>query len=390
VQSLSGRRIELSVPSASLVDTNSVEVSAWELEGFLDASVTTEGILGADQATCPLPSSASQPAMQMSSWRDDSPHTTSYFTVDDGVQLEILDWGGEGIPLLLMPGLGATAHTFDSLAPQLAQDYRVFALTRRGIGNSSHPESGYDTPALARDVVAVLDAMNVTKAVIVGSSIAGEELSWLGAEYPQRVAGLVYLDAAYDRTGPEITFDENAIPLPPRPPMRPEDQRSYESMLQWMERTASDPVPEGELLALYNISNRFMAGVPAVDMRLLDAIEAQHKRPRYEAITVPVLALYASAESAEYYMKPWYDHDDARIKQMVEEMYKGVTELRQYHIDIFKKLVPAAEIVELAGASHMIYVSREAEVLAQIRSFIARRVETSRSLFELPGQNVTP
>jgi hypothetical protein len=42
---------------------------------------------------------------------DDSPHTAFYFTVDDGVQLEVLDWGGAGVPLLLIHGLGATAHT---------------------------------------------------------------------------------------------------------------------------------------------------------------------------------------------------------------------------------------------------------------------------------------
>ena len=42
--------------------------------------------------------------------------------VDEGVQLEVLDFGGTGSPILLLPGLGATAHSFDELAPLLARE----------------------------------------------------------------------------------------------------------------------------------------------------------------------------------------------------------------------------------------------------------------------------
>ena len=138
---------------------------------------------------------------QKSSWRDAAPHEAHSITVDEGVQLEVLDFGGTGSPILLLPGLGATAHSYDELAPLLAQKHRVVAMTRRGTGDSSKPDFGFDTPRLAQDVLQVMDAMGLEKVVLVGHSIAGDELTWLGGHHPDRFSGLVYLDAAYDRSG---------------------------------------------------------------------------------------------------------------------------------------------------------------------------------------------
>ena len=68
---------------------------------------------------------------------------------------------GQGSPILLLPGLGATAHSYDELAPLLAQKHRVVAMTRRGTGYSSKPDFGFDTPRLAQDVLQVMDAMKL-------------------------------------------------------------------------------------------------------------------------------------------------------------------------------------------------------------------------------------
>jgi non-heme chloroperoxidase len=55
----------------------------------------------------------------------------------------------------------------------------------------------YSANRLGGDVVAVLDKLALQKPVLVGHSIAGEELSSIGSRFPARVAGLVYLDAGY-------------------------------------------------------------------------------------------------------------------------------------------------------------------------------------------------
>ena len=145
-------------------------------------------------------------------WRDPSPHTVRFVSVDSNVQLEVLDWGGSGRPLVLLAGLGNTAHIFDEFAPKLTTAYHVFGITRRGFGASSSPPSGYSADRLADDVLEVLNSLKIERPVLVGHSIAGEELSSVATRLPERISGLIYLDAAYapayyDHTRGDLDID---------------------------------------------------------------------------------------------------------------------------------------------------------------------------------------
>lgn len=79
---------------------------------------------------CVLLAVATPASPQQMEWKDPSPHATRRVTVDDDVQLEVLDWGGSGPPLLLLAGLSDTAHVFDDVAPMLAMRYRIVGVTR--------------------------------------------------------------------------------------------------------------------------------------------------------------------------------------------------------------------------------------------------------------------
>src|ERR1017187_1529423 len=96
-------------------------------------------------------------AQEPSSWHDPSRHKVQFVTVGDGVQLEVLDWGGTGRPVVLLAGLGFTAHVFDGFAEKLTDSYHVYGITRRGYGVSSQPASGYTEQRLAEDDLRVLD-----------------------------------------------------------------------------------------------------------------------------------------------------------------------------------------------------------------------------------------
>src|SRR6185295_19207740 len=61
----------------------------------------------------------------------------------------------------------------------------------------SAPTTGYHADRLADDVLAVIDSLHLAMPVLAGHSLAGEELSSIGSRHPEKVAGLVYLDAAY-------------------------------------------------------------------------------------------------------------------------------------------------------------------------------------------------
>jgi len=85
---------------------------------------------------------------------DASPHTVQFVTVEPGVKLEVLDWGGTGRPLVFLAALGDTAHAFDNFAPKFVGKYHVYGITRRGFGDSSYPtlnDHNYSSDRLGDD-----------------------------------------------------------------------------------------------------------------------------------------------------------------------------------------------------------------------------------------------
>src|SRR5260370_24887851 len=75
---------------------------------------------------------------QPTPWRDPSPHTAQFVSVDKDVRLEVLDWGRSGRPVILLAGRGNTAHVFVELAPKLAANYHAYGLTPRSFDASSY------------------------------------------------------------------------------------------------------------------------------------------------------------------------------------------------------------------------------------------------------------
>ena len=150
-----------------------------------------------------VPLQSQQPA----GWKDPSSHVSRFVQVGQDVRLEVLDWGGAGRPLVLLAGGGDTAHVFDDFAPKLTSDFHVYGITRRGFGESGFAPVTAGAETFGDDVLAVLDALGLEKPVLAGHSIGGQELSSIGTRRPDRVAALVYLDAAYP-----YAFDNGKIP----------------------------------------------------------------------------------------------------------------------------------------------------------------------------------
>ncbi len=165
-----------------------------------------EGEMSADGASIkgtwkqfgpPVPLTLNRAAKD-TAWKiDESTHRVQFITVEKDIRLEVLDWGGARKTLILLAGFGNDAHIFDKIAPKLATSYHVYGITRRGFGNSSAPSSGYSPDRLGDDILAVIHALKLDRPVLVGHSIAGEELSNVAWRHPEMVSGLVYLDAAH-------------------------------------------------------------------------------------------------------------------------------------------------------------------------------------------------
>jgi non-heme chloroperoxidase len=134
---------------------------------------------------------------QSAAWVDPVPRHIQFVAVEKNVKLEVLDWGGSGTPIILLAGGGDRALVFDDFAPKLAANYHVYGITRRGFGASGYAPPDNISDRLGEDVLKVIDALKLKSPVLAGHSFAGAEMRWIANHDPQRVAGLIYLDAGY-------------------------------------------------------------------------------------------------------------------------------------------------------------------------------------------------
>lgn len=356
------------VPADSVVLEGANLKVAFSLVGFsYEGKLSPDGasIQGAATQAVRLPLELSR-ATKETAWQiDPSPHTAQFVTVDKDVKLEVLDWGGSGRPLVLLTGLGNTAHIFDKFAPKLTANYHVYGITRRGFGASSRPTSGYSADRLGDDVLAVVDALKLDRPALVGHSIAGEELSSVGSRYPEKVAGLVYLDAGYcyayygPSGGPTCHVTDAAdlqrklgqfFSRPFDPALLKElletDLPAFSRDLREVQTTlAAEPgaAPNG-----YSLSG------PAEQINV--------GQQKYTRISVPILAIFALPHD----LGPVAGSDPAaRAKSEArDEATTGA------QVTAFEKGLPMAHVVRIPRANHYIFQSNEADVLREMSAFI--------------------
>jgi pimeloyl-ACP methyl ester carboxylesterase len=115
---------------------------------------------------------------------------------------------GDGEPVLLVQGLGYTRRGWGELPRLLAESFRVVSYDNRGVGESDVPPGPYTVRGLAGDAVAVLDAVGIDRAHVVGASLGGMVAQEVALGWPERVDRLVLACTTPGGT--------RAYPLPPR------------------------------------------------------------------------------------------------------------------------------------------------------------------------------
>ena len=320
---------------------------------------------------------------QVGTWHDPSKHTVRFVTVEEGVQLEVLDWSGPGRPIVLLAGLGNTAHVFDPFADQLSRSYHVYGITRRGFGASSHPKDDYTEQRLADDVLRVLDSLKIVAPVLVGHSIAGDELTKIGSNHSDRIAGLVYLDATADPTDDYSEYNKVRANLPdvvasttpwlfPNPPIVPETAHrkdSIEAFQQWQRLTLGIAYPESELRNTYEIRPDGSLGVYKTPASIARAIREGGQKRDYAHIQVPMLVFtWFPLSLAEQFKM--YQPKNAEERAAIKDMYDIDASITQRRIQNVLNANAPARVVEMPGAIHHVFLSNETEVLQKLRSFV--------------------
>jgi pimeloyl-ACP methyl ester carboxylesterase len=129
----------------------------------------------------------------------------------NGVSLNYLDWGGSGPTLVLIHGLTDSPHIFDDFAASLKDSIHVIAYSRRGHGQSDAPPGPYDEATLVEDLHLFLDDLAIKRAILLGWSMGGNEITDFAGRYPERVEGLIYLEAGYDWSDPKFQTEYPSI-----------------------------------------------------------------------------------------------------------------------------------------------------------------------------------
>jgi len=274
---------------------------------------------------------------------DPSPHKVRFVEVQKGVKLEVLDWGGKGPALVFIPGGGNTAHAFDDFAPRFTGKHHVYAITRRGSGLSSKPPptaENYSAERLGEDVLAVIHALKLDRPVIAGHSRGGEELSFFGARHPERVSGLIYLEAGYayafDDPKTQAKVAGMAGPLAPGTPP---------GALVFQSSAGSSP------------ASRVVVG-SATSLPPQDTILTTIMRggSNYTALSGPILAIFADP--------PPCAQDCDSLQARTSRAAKAAI------VDGFEAGVPQAKVVRIANAEHYIFRSNPSEVELQMNAFM--------------------
>jgi non-heme chloroperoxidase len=314
-------------------------------------------------------------AQESSVWRDPSTHRVRFVTVENGVRLEVLDWGGSGRPIVLLAGLGITAHVFDGFAEKLSESYRVYGITRRGYGASSRPASGYTEERLTQDDLRVFDSLGLVAPVVAGHSVAGNELSQLGIHHYDRIGGLVYLDALNDGSDDCAEYDALCAKLPEsmqRPPSAsPSDLKFFPAFRDWRTRTQGVAFPEAELRNEFALNADGSVGGGITPGYIPQAIIAGDHKHDYSRIRVPVMAFVGYPEP------PLRQIEANRItvpaeRAIVEAVYTEYVRMAKNRIKRINSAAGGARVVELWGANHFVFLSNAAEVLREMRVFEAR------------------
>lgn len=330
------------------------------------------------------------PAQRME-WKDPSPHTTRFVTVDDSVALEVLDWGGSGPALVLLAGLGATAHQYDDLASALSARYRVVGITRRGHRGSSAAPGGYGFARLAEDVLRVIGALGVINPVVIGHSFGGEEMHILGAQHSATIRGLVYIDAAFDRgdDSDQEAFGTVARTVPAAPSPTPGDLASFTELRAYLEKYGGAG-PEGYLRTRYRANpDGSIAGPWTPDPPIMQAmtkeIRAAYKPYSPKPIRVPALAIYAVPQSADGLLRRGSSDRrpfpalvdsvavDPVLREQVEKLFQLTRARVRKHEQWFTAFADRGRVAELSG-THDLIISNPRGVLEQINAFMTHLV----------------
>lgn len=142
------------------------------------------------------------------------PGFTNGNAVVNGINLHYVE-GGQGQPLVLIPGWPETWWAFHKMMPVLAENFHVIVVDMRGMGSSDKPETGYDKKTIAKDIFELIKYLGYDKVNIGGHDIGAQVAFSFAANHPAATTKLIMLDTPHPNAGmyyiPLIPAQNNSL-----------------------------------------------------------------------------------------------------------------------------------------------------------------------------------
>ena len=138
------------------------------------------------------------------------PGESCYITVD-GIRIHYVV-AGEGRPVMLIHGLGASVVTWRDNFAALSQSHRVYAIDLPGHGDSAKPDIGYESETIVECIGKLVDELGIERPAIIGNSVGGALAMMIAFRFPDLVSGLVLVGSA--GLGREISLYIRLLSVP--------------------------------------------------------------------------------------------------------------------------------------------------------------------------------
>lgn len=265
------------------------------------------------------------------------------------VNLHVDDTGGTGRAVVLIHGWPLSGESWSEQVPALAAaGFRVISYDRRGFGNSDKPKTGYDYDTLTDDLEAVLVALQVTDATLVGFSMGGGEVARYVSKYgTDRLRSVVFAAAIPPYL---LTRDDN-----PDGPLSAQQGASMAAGLEADEEVFYDGFitqffsANGVLTVTSEQRERALALTRQADknaaLQAMSSFGTTDFRDDLTAITVPTLVIHGDSDG----IVP-FEGSGARTHAAVD----------------------GSELHVVAGGPHGVNVSHADEFNAVLLAFLAR------------------
>lgn len=239
-------------------------------------------------------------------------------------------------PVILLHGLFGSLVNWQRIARNLSTDHHVIVPDLRNHGRSPHaPDVSY--PAMATDILQLLDELGLTEATFIGHSMGGKLAMWLALNASDRVSRLVSVDMA------PVTY-----------------QSSFGTILQGLMALPLDQIDSRKAADAW-----LSTAVPAKPVRDFLLQNLQHTkhgwcwRNNMEALSTGIdfILSFPSTPAGQTYTGPTLFVYGSESDYVLSEYYPGILEL-----------FPAAELESVTGAGHWVYAEQPEAFLQLINS----------------------